>query len=316
MRLRPFAALSVAAVSAVLLAGCASDSPDADPTATDDAATSICDSAVPSGSVSEAISVEGEQGEPATATFEAPLTIASAERTVLVEGDGDAIADGDLVQYGVTIYDAATGEQATAEGYDPALLPVQVSLGSGADQFFGCATIGSRLVMALPETENSSAAVWVLDVLGTSPAAAWGEEQEPVDGFPTVELDEDGTPNIEVPETDPPAETEVAVLKKGDGAVVESGDSVTIQFRGARWSTGELFDGGDTWASGTPYSAATTGFVTGFATAMEGQTVGSQVLVVITPADGYGEGEINEDDLVGETLVFVIDILAAQPAAE
>lgn len=315
MRLRPFAALSVAAVSAVLLAGCASDSPDADPTATDDAATSICDSAVPSGSVSEAISVEGEQGEPATATFEAPLTIASAERTVLVEGDGAEIADGDLVQYGVTIYDAATGEQATAEGYDPALLPVQVSLGSGADQFFGCATIGSRLVMALPETENSSAAVWVLDVLGTSPAAAWGEEQEPVDGFPTVELAEDGAPTVTLPEGDIPTEFEKATLKEGDGATVAEGDYVLVQYHGVSYDTGEVFD--QSWGGGQPFSFTVgSGVVQGFTDAVLGETVGSQIIAVLPPAVAYGEGEINDSDLTGQTLVFVIDILAAQPAAE
>ena len=45
--------------------------------------------------------------------------------------------------------------------------------------------------------------------------------------------------------------------------------------------------------------------VAGFQQALEGQTVVSQVIVVIPPVDGYGEGEINADDLVGETLVFV-----------
>jgi peptidylprolyl isomerase len=55
--------------------------------------------------------------------------------------------------------------------------------------------------------------------------------------------------------------------------------------------------------------------VAGFQQALEGQTVGSQVLVVIPPAAGYGEGEINDQDLTGETLVFVIDILGVQRAA-
>ena len=43
--------------------------------------------------------------------------------------------------------------------------------------------------------------------------------------------------------------------------------------------------------------------------------MGSQVLVTMTPADGYGEGEINANDLKGETLVFVVDILGAQTSA-
>ena len=36
---------------------------------------------------------------------------------------------------------------------------------------------------------------------------------------------------------------------------------------------------------------------------------------MIPPAAGYGEGEINDQDLKGETLVFVIDILGVQRAA-
>ena len=56
----------------------------------------------------------------------------------------------------------------------------------------------------------------------------------------------------------------------------------------------------------------TTELIAGYKEALEGQTVGSQVLVVIPPEFAYGEGEINEDDLTGETLVFVVDILDTQ----
>jgi peptidylprolyl isomerase len=270
---------------------------------------------VPSGAISDAVTVEGGSDDVPTVAFETPLEVTSAERTVVVEGDGEQLVEGDLVTYRQTLFDASTGEQVYTAGFDEDLLPVAVAIGTGADQFFGCATIGSRIVMVLPESGGAPAAVMVLDVTGTTPTAAWGESQDPVDGMPAVELAEDGTPTITVDTgAAPPAETEVAILKKGDGSTVQSGDTVLIQFRGARWSTGELFDGGDTWATNSPYTGATTGFVPGFREALEDQTVGSQVLVVITPADGYGEGQINADDLVGETLVFVVDILAVQPA--
>ncbi|MCU1424459.1 MAG: peptidylprolyl isomerase, partial [Microbacteriaceae bacterium] len=50
--------------------------------------------------------------------------------------------------------------------------------------------------------------------------------------------------------------------------------------------------------------------IPGFTQAIEGQTVGSQVLVVIPPAMAYGDvGEGNTNELAGETLVFTIDIL-------
>jgi hypothetical protein len=313
VRIRPLAALSAAALSALLLAGCSAAAPDSEPTPTETgaAAADLCDSAAPSGSVSDGIVVTGEPGSAATAEFSSPLDITSAERTVVVEGEGDPIESGDLVQYGATIFDAETGAVVESGGYDAAILPVQVSVGVGADQFFGCATEGSRIVMALPASEQAAASVWVLDVLGITPDAAWGEPQEPVDGMPTVELAEDGEPTITIPDAEAPTEVQVETLKTGDGAVVQPGDTVLVHYTGVKWSDGTVFD--SSWEAGAPTSFSTTGVVEGFKQALEGQTVGSQVLVVVPPAFGYGASEGHE--LQDETLVFVVDILGTQSPA-
>ena len=318
MRLRPFAVLSIAAVSALLLAGCSGTGGDAgtpSPSAT--AAADLCDALAAPGAASDAVEVTGDPGAPATATFTAPLDITELQTTVVDEGSGDPVASGDFISYALSAFDAETGERLVDTGYAPGeLLPAQISADNPLGQILGCGKPGQRVVATFPATESASAEIYVVDLLGLVPTAAWGEEQPPVDGMPTVTLDEDGTPNITIDTSaTPPTETEVATLKKGDGYTVASGDYVLIQYRGARWSTGELFEGGDTWDGGTPYAGQTTGFVAGFQKALEGQTVGSQVLVVIPPADGYGEGEINDSDLKGETLVFVIDIIGAQKAA-
>ncbi len=322
VRLRPFAALSVAATAAVLLAGCSGlGGGGATPSAsgTDAPAVDLCDAQAPSGAASDAVTLDGDAGTPSTATFSSPVEITTLEVTTIDEGSGDPVADGDYVSYALTAYDAATGEKLGELGYQPGeVLPQPIAAANPLGQFLGCGAPGERVVAALPasgtegDTDYVASAIYVVDLLERVPTAAWGAEQPAVDGLPIVTLAEDGTPSIEVPKTDPPAETQIATLKKGDGYTVASGDQVLIQFRGARWSSGELFDGGDTWASNSPYTGQTTGFVPGFSKALEGQTVGSQVLVVITPADGYGEGEINADDLTGDTLVFVIDILGAQ----
>jgi peptidylprolyl isomerase len=130
--------------------------------------------------------------------------------------------------------------------------------------------------------------------------------------MPEVKLDDSGSPTITIPDGDAPAETQVALLKEGDGPVVASGDLVTVQYRGVKWSDGTEFD--SSWSrEAEPAQFQTTGVVTGFKTALEGQKVGSQVVVVMPPKDGYGEGEINDTDLKGETLVFVVDILGTTP---
>ena len=142
-----------------------------------------------------------------------------------------------------------------------------------------------------------------------APLRASGEPQAPQAGFPTVELDADGRPTVTVPEADAPTELGVETLIKGDGATVQAGDTVTVQYQGVIWNTGEIFD--ESWSRGAPATFSTDQVITGFADGMVGQTVGSQTVVVIPPADGYGESGQPQAGISGtDTLVFVIDILA------
>lgn len=171
-------------------------------------------------------------------------------------------------------------------------------------------------MLALPASSLGEDAVDVVVYVQTIeelPTTADGAEQEPVAGMPTVELDDAGEPTITIPDSDAPTETQVETLAKGDGAVVGDGDLVTVQYRGVKWSDGEEFDA--TWTnSAFPAQFSTNAVVVGFKKALEGQTVGSRVLVVMTPEDGYGSAEGHE--LAEETLVFVIDILGTTPAEQ
>jgi peptidylprolyl isomerase len=82
---------------------------------------------------------------------------------------------------------------------------------------------------------------------------------------------------------------------------------VLLQYQGVKWSTGEVFD--QTWGSG-PTTLSMANVVPGFSQGLVGQTTGSQVLIVVPPALGYGEAGSSTNALAGEPLVFLIDILA------
>ena len=314
VRIRPLAALSVAALSAVVLAGCAGSTPETTPTPSATGAADLCAAAAPSGAASESITVDGEAGEKSTATFTAPIEIDELQSTVLVEGEGDPVAAGDLVTYALSAFSAETGEELGSFGYgDTPVLPQQISPDNPLGQLLGCAAPGTRVVATFPATEQGAAEVYIVDLLEVVPSAAWGEPVEPVDGMPTVELADDGAPTVTLPEGDMPTEFEKATLKEGDGPVVETGDGVLVQYHGVSWDTGEVFD--ESWG-GAPFSfTAGSGVVQGFTDAVVGETVGSQVIAVLPPAVAYGEGEITDADLTGQTLVFVIDILGVQSAA-
>jgi peptidylprolyl isomerase len=314
VRIRPLAALSAAALTAVLLAGCSSGNPEGDASPSGPPVADLCDAQASSGAASDAVTVEGTVGEEATATFTFPLEIPELQTTVIEEGTGEPVESGELVTFGLTAYSADTGERIGTIGYgDSAVLPQQISPDNPIGQVLGCAAPGTRVVAAFPPSDPNAGEVYVFDLLSVVPSAAWGEPQEPVGDMPTVTLAEDGTPTLEVPGGDAPTEVEIETLKKGDGATVASGDTVLVQYTGVKWTDGSVFD--SSWEKGAPASFQTTGVVDGFRQALEGQTVGSQVVVVIPPEFGYGAEGSSDHELAGETLVFVVDILGAQHAA-
>ncbi|BDV30178.1 FKBP-type peptidyl-prolyl cis-trans isomerase [Microbacterium terricola] len=319
MRIRPLVALSAVAVTALLLAGCSSSGdPEASPTPSSTDSECLLD-AQP-GADSDAITVAGEAPE-LDATVPADLGFEDIQRTIVSEGDGDELHVGDLVSGAYEFYDGASGKRletsvdtsADESGLVPILL--DASAYSVFVAALECAPLGSTAAITIPGSafgEGGSSVALVAQGVEKLPTQATGEDVAPTDGMPTVTLAEDGAPTIELPGGDAPTKTEVAQLKKGDGAVVKEGDTVFVQYTGVKWSDGTVFD--SSWERGAPTAFPTTGVVAGFKQALEGQAVGSQVIAVIPPADGYGEGEINEDDLVGETLVFVVDILGTQRA--
>jgi peptidylprolyl isomerase len=318
VRIRIAAALSAVAATALLLSGCAgAGSPSASPTPS---ASSSCLLNAKPGKASDAVKVDGEGKDlkvtvPADADIDAATT---PQRTVLKKGDGKDVKSGDLVSVQYRIVAAADSSvlDSSSRGVDdqlPVLLdPQQQSLFVAALE---CQPLGSSVVLALPGKvlgEGQKAIVVYAQSTKKLPTAATGAAVAPVDGMPTVKLAKDGAPEITIPKADPPTETKISLLKQGDGPTVASGDYVIVQYRGVTWADGKEFD--SSWKRGAPAQFQTTGVVTGFKKALEGQKVGSQVLVVIPPADGYGaqaQGSIPANS----TLVFVVDILGTVPAA-
>ncbi len=314
VRIRSLVALSAVTAASLLLAGC---SGSAEPEPTPDASTHTpaegCLLDAQPGSVSDAVQVAGE-GADTVLTVPEDTTFEEIERTVLSTGTGEDVVVGDLISVRYQIVDGVTGEvlDSSARGVDgtiPLLLDVQNS--SLFLAALECQPLGSRVVLALPGAAIGSETPLVVyaEALEALPLVASGTAVDPTPGMPTVTLDAGGAPTVTIPEGEAPAETQVALLKQGDGAVVGAGDLVVVQYRGVKWSDGTEFD--SSWSRGAPSQMQTSQVVTGFRTALEGQQVGSQVLVVIPPADGYGDDPTHA--LAEETLVFVIDILATTP---
>ena len=316
--------LTLTAIAAIALTGCsASPEPDASPTATPAAIT-----CTDPGTTSDAVTVEGAADVEPTVTFETPLAAEETERTVVTEGSGDAVEQGDSVSIAYTAYNATTGAKLSAGGYGEDLnllavnvLPAQTSI-VGLLKGVACSNLGDRIAVVIPpadgfgtqgSTQMGVAAtdqmLFVIDVKEKLPTRASGADQEPTDGFPTVELAKNGEPSVTMPKTDAPADLAVSVLKKGDGAVLTAESNVTMQYSGTIWADGREFD--TSWDSG-PATYPLSGMIAGFTQGLVGQTVGSQVLVVVPPgALGYEGGNETAGITETDSLVFVVDILAA-----
>jgi len=152
--------------------------------------------------------------------------------------------------------------------------------------------------------------VMVMEVLDAKdvPTRASGQAVVPPAGLPVVTLAENGEPSITIPaDAQKPTELVVQTLIKGSGAVIEAGQNITVHYNGWLWD-GTLFD--SSWQSGqtmaTPIGAGK--LIPGWDQGLVGQTIGSQVLLVIPPELGYGVDGYNE--IPGDaTLIFVVDLL-------
>lgn len=286
--------------------------------------------ATPSGSVSNGVKVSGDFGTKPDVTISFPTSAPATERTVVITGDGDTVVAGDSVNVDYTLYNGETGVELASTEYGEGStveFPVDdTKFLVGIVKTLECSTVGSRVVGVIPAADSFGEAgsdqlgvapgediVFVVDIVSIAPPVipalpkADGADQPPTAGFPTVVLDDTGRPTVTIPDAAPPTELGIAVLKKGTGAVVADGDDVTVHYVGVNWNTKVIFD--ESWARGEPATFNTGQVIAGFTAALVGQTVGSQVIVIIPPDQGYGSAGSPPDIGGTDTLVFVIDIL-------
>ncbi len=315
-----FLGLAGVPLLAIALVGCTDDAAPGPTAAPTTAAATAC---LEGGAESDSVQVTGDVGREPTVTLPAPLSAATSQRTVVTPGSGPETTTGDVVQVAVTVFDATTGAKVSSAGYERGS-GEQLTISAdyyvpGLEAALLCNQAGSRSVTVASAADMqpaqagtappNAAAVIVVDTFSIVPTRATGADQPAQPGFPEVELADDGRPTVTIPDADPPAELRIEVLKKGDGEVVPDPANVTVQYQGVNWRDGEVFD--ESWGKGTPTPFSTAQVVPGFAAAMIGQTVGSQVLVVVPPAEGYGDGGQPSAGIEGgDTLVFVIDLLA------
>ncbi|MDJ0343779.1 FKBP-type peptidyl-prolyl cis-trans isomerase [Streptomyces sp. H10-C2] len=118
-------------------------------------------------------------------------------------------------------------------------------------------------------------------------------------------------PTIAKGEGDPPKELKVEVVSKGSGAKVAKGQNVQVNYLGQTWTSDKPFDNSFDRKQSFPLTIGAGGVIKGWDQGLEGQNVGSRVMLGIPPALGYGAQAQGTTIPANSTLVFVVDILKA-----
>jgi hypothetical protein len=295
---------------ALLLAGCAGTSKSdasASPTQTSAAASTASPADV---AALDAVKVDGDAGAQPKFTFTQPFAVTAIVSRLIAPGTGAKLADGEIL---AVHYYAVNGTDGKDLGTSYGATTVPLTMGdknNGTEMNAALAgqKIGARILFGVPGAESTE--LMLIEIVGakTVPDRAEGEAVAPVAGLPTVTLAADGTPTLTPVTGAAPTALVSQPLIKGTGAAVTDGQTVTVNYSGWLWD-GTKFD--SSWGGAKFTSALKSGsIIDGWIKGLVGQTVGSQVLLVIPPDLAYGAKEQGTIP-ANSTLVFVVDILDA-----
>jgi peptidylprolyl isomerase len=141
---------------------------------------------------------------------------------------------------------------------------------------------------------------------GSSPAQVSG-------ALPKVAGSFGSAPTITFPSGLPPKALQLRVLQRGNGSTVNKGDVVVVNYVGQIWR-GKVFDSSFSRKEPIAVPIGVGDVIPGWDKTLVGGHVGSRLLLVIPPADGYGpKGDAQAGISGTDTIVFVVDLLAVYP---
>jgi FKBP-type peptidyl-prolyl cis-trans isomerase len=317
--MRRAAALAITSlVAAAAIAGCGSS------------ASSSSTASAPADTY-KSVTVTGSFDKSPTVKIPAETGTGALYTKTLIQGTGATLTSSDSLLGQFVLYDwsgkknkliGSTYSEGVPTLFSGQLLP-------GLEKALIGQKVGSRVLAVIPPADAFGSAgnseigvgakdtvVFVVDMLQTINNTATVPGKQATNGggaLPTVIPGAAGkAPTITIPKTAAPKTLTVKALIKGDGAVVKKGQLVVVQYTGVIWRTGKVFD--SSWSRSTPFSTpiGEGQVIPGWDTGLVGQTVGSRVMLVIPPVDGYGSAGSSQAGIKGtDTLVFVVDILAA-----
>lgn len=296
------------------LAACGDDGDDGEGSAADPLST---------------VSIEGAAGKAPKVTWDGQMEADKRETKVLEEGDGAVVKEGDKVFTHIWIGNGLTEKQAfsTYANGKPELVTVDENLAPIFGDALEGQALGSRVAVTAPADEafgeqgnasldigNKDPVLVIVDPISVQEVldGPQGTEQQAPAWAPTVvEKDGDVTALDFAGAPKPDGKLRSAALIQGDGPVVKSGQSITVDYLGQVYGGKKPFD--ESFSKEPASFAIGTGAVIpGWDKTLVGAKVGSRMLLAIPPEEGYGAAGKEDAGIKGtDTLYFVVDILSA-----
>ena len=119
-------------------------------------------------------------------------------------------------------------------------------------------------------------------------------------------------PEIDFPDGPPPTDLEITDISEGSGSEATAGSTVSVHYVGVAHSTGEEFDASYNRGAPLDFRLGVGQVISGWDQGVQGMKVGGRRQLVIPPHLGYGDRGAGGVIKPGETLIFVVDLLAVR----
>jgi peptidylprolyl isomerase len=320
--MRRFLAILVLPLLASLaIAGCGSSKPAASTSPTASATTNA----------NAAVTVTGTFGK--TPVVKIPKLKASTKLAVqtVIDGTGATVTKTDSMAANFVLYFwDGTSSVLKANTFTQNPTMIGGTMLPGLETALIGQKVGSRVLAVIPPADGygtsgnsqlgitgSTTLVFVIDLIKSyaNTSSAFGTQESDGGGIlPTVSAHPGSAPTITISAKTPPSALVAKTLIKGSGPKLVKGQYVVAQYTGYIWRTKKVF--ASSWSSGSPFGfvvgASPEQAISGWDSGLVGQTVGSRVMLVIPPKDGYGTSGQSAAGINGtDTLVFVVDIIDA-----
>jgi len=320
---RFLALIAIALLGGAVLAGCGSSSSSSKSSSSSSSSSSV--------GANSSVTATGAFGKAPTVSIpKAKAGTKLAVKTV-IQGTGTTLTKADAMAANFVLYFwSGTTSSLKANTFTSNPTVIGGTMLPGLETALIGQKVGSRVLAVIPPADGygtsgnsqlgitgSTTLVFVIDVLKSyaDTASASGTQVSNGGGdLPTVSAKAASAPTLTFSSTKAPSGLVAKTLIKGNGPKVVKGEYVIAQYSGYIWRTKAVF--GSSWSSGSPFGfligASPEQVIPGWDKGLEGQTVGSRVMISIPPAEGYGSAGNSSAGIKGtDSLVFVVDIIDA-----